>query len=355
MRRVAGCRSPTRVRAAARRARAQRAGVRHPLHRRDRSRTGHRPRRRPGTGVHAARHDDGVRRQPHLGARRAWRARLRDRHVGGRACARDADPAAHAIPTRWRSGSRAASDSAVTAEGRDPARHRPDRRGGRHRLRRRIYRQRPSATMSIEGRLTVSNMSIEGGARAGLIAPDETTFAYLQGRPMAPRGRGMGCEAVAWWRTLPSDPRGTLRSHVVADRRVGDRAEPHLGHEPRGRRADHRHVPDPGELRRSRQAGRRRRNRSPIWDSRPGMRMQDVGVDSIFIGSCTNSRIEDLRAAAAVVKGRHVAGIRRHAGAGRAWDRGLVKRAGRGRRPRPHLHRQPGSSGASPAAPCASR
>ena len=92
--------------------------------------------------------------------------------------------------------------------------------------------------LSMEGRMTVCNMSIEAGARAGLVAPDETTFAYLQGRPYAPKGAAWE-QAVAYWRTLPSDPGATLRQGGAARRRR-HRAARDLGHEPAGRAADHR-------------------------------------------------------------------------------------------------------------------
>jgi len=158
--------------------------------------------------------------------------------------------------------------------------------------------------MSIEGRLTVSNMSIEGGARAGLVAPDETTYAYLKGRPMAPHG-GAWDQAVAWWRTLPSDAGARYDALVKLD--ATDIA-PSLtwGTSPEDVVAITGAVPDPDSFAdpAKRQAARKSLDYMGLT---PGMRMQDVAIEHVFIGSCTNSRIEDLRAAAAVVKGRHIA------------------------------------------------
>jgi len=158
--------------------------------------------------------------------------------------------------------------------------------------------------MSIEGRLTVSNMSIEGGARAGLVAPDETTYAYLKGRPMAPHGEAWD-QAVAWWRTLPSD--AGARYDALVKLNATDIA-PSLtwGTSPEDVVAITGSVPDPDSFAdpSKRQAARKSLDYMGLT---PGTRMQDVAIEHVFIGSCTNSRIEDLRAAAAVVKGRHVA------------------------------------------------
>jgi 3-isopropylmalate/(R)-2-methylmalate dehydratase large subunit len=162
--------------------------------------------------------------------------------------------------------------------------------------------------LSIEGRLTVSNMSIEGGARSGLIAPDEKTFAYLKGRPMAPKGEQWE-QAVAWWKTLPTDP-GAQYDRVV--KLNGSDIAPSLtwGTSPEDVVPITGVVPDPESFAdpAKRVAARKSLDYMGL---RPGTRMQDIAVENIFIGSCTNSRIEDLRAAADVVKGRHVAdGIR---------------------------------------------
>ncbi len=162
--------------------------------------------------------------------------------------------------------------------------------------------------MSVEGRLTVSNMSIEGGARAGLIAPDETTFAYLKGRPMAPQGEDWD-RATAYWRTLPTDA-GAVYDKVVTLH--ADEISPSLtwGTSPEDVVPITGVVPDPESFAdpSKRVAAQKSLDYMGLT---PGTAMRDVAVEHVFIGSCTNSRIEDLRAAAAVVEGRHVAeGIR---------------------------------------------
>ena len=162
--------------------------------------------------------------------------------------------------------------------------------------------------MSVEGRLTVSNMSIEGGARAGLIAPDETTYAYLKGRPMAPLGEAWD-KALAYWRGLPTDPGARYDKSVTLD--ANDIA-PSLtwGTSPEDVVPITGCVPHPDSFAdpAKREAARKSLEYMGLT---PGTAMQDVAVEHVFIGSCTNSRIEDLRAAAAVAKGRHIAsGIR---------------------------------------------
>jgi len=162
--------------------------------------------------------------------------------------------------------------------------------------------------MSVEGRLTVSNMSIEGGARAGLIAPDETVYSYLKGRPMAPQGEDWE-KAVAWWKTLPTDPGARYDAVVTLN---GADIAPNLtwGTSPEDVVAITGSVPDPMSFAdpAKQEAARKSLDYMGLV---PGTRMQDVPVEHIFIGSCTNSRIEDLRAAAEVVRGRKVAdGIR---------------------------------------------
>ena len=174
--------------------------------------------------------------------------------------------------------------------------------------------------MSVEGRLTVANMSIEGGARAGLIAPDETTFAYLKGRPMAPRGTDWE-QAVAWWKTLPSDPAATYDRSVRLD--ATDIA-PSLtwGTSPEDVVSITGVVPDPDSFADPAKRAAARKSLDYMGLT-PGTAMQDVPVEHVFIGSCTNSRIEDLRAAASVANGRHVAdGVRALVAPGS----GLVKR-----------------------------
>ncbi|MFM9829220.1 MAG: 3-isopropylmalate dehydratase large subunit [Sphingomonas sp.] len=163
-------------------------------------------------------------------------------------------------------------------------------------------------SLSIEGRLTIANMSIEGGARAGLVAPDETTFAYLKGRPMAPKD-GAWEDAVAWWRTLATDPAAPYDKRVRLD--ATDIA-PTLtwGTSPEDVVPITGHVPDPDSF--ADPAKRIAARKSlEYMGLTPGTAMQDVAVDYVFIGSCTNSRIEDLRAAAGVARGKSVAsGVR---------------------------------------------
>jgi 3-isopropylmalate/(R)-2-methylmalate dehydratase large subunit len=158
--------------------------------------------------------------------------------------------------------------------------------------------------MSVEGRLTVSNMSIEGGARSGLIAPDETTFAYLKGRPLAPKGEDWD-KAVAYWRTLPTDAGARYDKTVLLH--AGDIA-PSLtwGTSPEDVVPITGAIPDPESF--ADPSKRVAAQKSlDYMGLAAGTAMQDIPIEHVFIGSCTNSRIEDLRAAAAVVKGRHVA------------------------------------------------
>lgn len=174
--------------------------------------------------------------------------------------------------------------------------------------------------LSIEGRLTIANMSIEAGARAGLIAPDEKTFAYLQGRPMAPRGDDWD-RAVTWWRSLVSDPGARYDKQVLID---ASTIAPTLtwGTSPEDTVEITGVVPDPDSFA---DAGKRDAARKSLayMGLTPGVRLQDVAIQHVFIGSCTNSRIEDLRSAAAIAKGRKVAdGVRAMVVPGS----GLVKR-----------------------------
>ncbi|MCC2975406.1 3-isopropylmalate dehydratase large subunit [Sphingomonas sp. PL-96] len=162
--------------------------------------------------------------------------------------------------------------------------------------------------MSVEGRLTVANMSIEAGARSGLIAPDDKTFAYLQGRPMAPKGADWD-RAVAYWRSLATDPGATYDATIVID--AAD-ISPSLtwGTSPEDVVAITDVVPDPDSF--ADPAKRTAARKSlDYMGLEPGTRMQEIPVENIFIGSCTNSRIEDLRAAAEVLRGRRIAdGVR---------------------------------------------
>ena len=166
------------------------------------------------------------------------------------------------------------------------------------------YRGSTFAAMSIEGRLTVANMSIEAGARSGLFAPDETTFAYLKGRPMAPQGADWD-EAVAYWRTLFTDPGATFDKSIVID---AAEIAPTVtwGTSPEDVMPVTGSVPAPDSFADpSKQAAASKS--LEYMGLQPGTPATDIEVQHIFIGSCTNSRIEDLRAAAAVLKGRHLA------------------------------------------------
>lgn len=164
--------------------------------------------------------------------------------------------------------------------------------------------------MSIEGRMTVCNMAIEGGARAGLIAPDDKTYAYFKGKPRAPMG-GLWEQAEAWWRTLPTDAGASYDRTVTID---ATRIAPLVtwGTSPEDV------VPITGtvpQLDSFADSSKREAVAKSLayMGLEPGTRMEDIAVENIFIGSCTNSRIEDLRAAAAVVRGRTVAGSVRQA------------------------------------------
>ncbi|MDH3700507.1 MAG: 3-isopropylmalate dehydratase large subunit [Alphaproteobacteria bacterium] len=166
------------------------------------------------------------------------------------------------------------------------------------------YCGRAIRDLSMEGRMTVSNMTIEAGARAGLIAPDDKTFVYLEGRPMAPTGAEWDA-AVAHWRTLPSDDGAAYDKEVVIDV-SGIAPQVTWGTSPEDVVPITGKVPDPsdGETEDKQSAIRRSLDYMGL---KPGTPMTEIPIDNVFIGSCTNSRIEDLRAAAEVVKGRKVA------------------------------------------------
>ena len=162
--------------------------------------------------------------------------------------------------------------------------------------------------MSMEGRMTVCNMSIEAGARAGLVAPDEKTIAYVMGRPYAPKGAAWE-QAVAYWRTLPSDPGAKYDKEAHLD--AADIA-PHVtwGTNPQDVAPITGRVPDPAQVDDPLKRAAMQRSLEYMALA-PNTRLVDVPVQRVFIGSCTNSRIEDLRAAAAIAKGRRVAdGVR---------------------------------------------
>ena len=155
--------------------------------------------------------------------------------------------------------------------------------------------------LSIEGRLTVSNMAIEHGARAGLIAPDDKTVAYVKGRPYAPKGADWDA-ATAWWLSLATDP-GARYDKVVVISAADIAPTVTWGTSPEDTVAITGVVPDPASFAdpSKQEAAQKSLDYMGLV---PGQAMQDVEVQNVFIGSCTNSRIEDLRAAAAVLKGR---------------------------------------------------
>jgi len=158
--------------------------------------------------------------------------------------------------------------------------------------------------LSMEGRMTVCNMSIEGGARAGLIAPDEKTWTYLKGRPMAPKGEDWE-KAVAWWRTLASDEGATYDAEVLLK---AEEIEPQVtwGTSPQDVVPISGRVPDPKNAKD--EAQRRAMERAlDYMGLTPGMPVEEIVLDKIFLGSCTNGRIEDLRAAAKVIAGKKIA------------------------------------------------
>ncbi|HEX8632471.1 MAG TPA: 3-isopropylmalate dehydratase large subunit [Catenuloplanes sp.] len=170
------------------------------------------------------------------------------------------------------------------------------------------YRGPAIEKLSMEGRMTICNMSIEWGAKAGMIAPDETTFAYLKDRPHAPKGTDWDA-ALEYWRSLPTDPDAVFDTEVVLDATA---ISPFVtwGTNPGQGAALDATVPDPEDFieETDRSAARRALE---YMDLRPGTPLRDVAVDVVFVGSCTNGRIEDLRAAAEVVRGHRVAeGVR---------------------------------------------
>jgi 3-isopropylmalate/(R)-2-methylmalate dehydratase large subunit len=158
--------------------------------------------------------------------------------------------------------------------------------------------------LSMEGRMTVCNMTIEAGARAGMIAPDETTFAYLKGRPMAPPA-GLWDQAVADWQTLPSDAGAVFDREVELDAAT---IQPQVtwGTSPQDVLPIDGVVPNPVDFldESRRQAVERAVEYMGLT---PGQKLTDIAIDRVFIGSCTNGRIEDLREAAGILRGRTVA------------------------------------------------
>jgi 3-isopropylmalate/(R)-2-methylmalate dehydratase large subunit len=163
-------------------------------------------------------------------------------------------------------------------------------------------------SLSMEGRMTLCNMAIEAGARAGMVAPDETTFAYLKGRPFAPKG-ALFEKAVEAWKQLPSDPGAHFDTvHEISIDGLAPQVtwgtNPGMVVDVTGRVPDPADEPNPQKRRAYERA-------LEYMGLEPGQKITDIRVDTVFIGSCTNSRLEDLRLAAQMVKGRHVApGVR---------------------------------------------
>ncbi len=157
--------------------------------------------------------------------------------------------------------------------------------------------------------MTICNMSIEAGARAGLVAPDETTYEYLQGRAHAPQGDDWDA-AVAYWETLRTDDDAVFDAEVFID---ADALEPFVtwGTNPGQGVSLSEAIPDPITPRRRERRGRRASARSSTWTSQAGTPMKEIRVDTVFMGSCTNSRLDDLRAFASIIKGKQKAeGVR---------------------------------------------
>jgi len=158
--------------------------------------------------------------------------------------------------------------------------------------------------LSMEGRMTICNMSIEAGARAGLIAPDETTFAYLKGRPLAPQGENWD-KAVAYWKTLPSDDGAVYDTDILLDA-AAIAPQVTWGTSPQHVLPITATIPSPESAADESEQTTIQRALS-YMDLTPGTPLTEITIDKVFIGSCTNSRIEDLREAAAIASGRKVA------------------------------------------------
>lgn len=163
------------------------------------------------------------------------------------------------------------------------------------------YRGSAIRALSMEARMTICNMSIEAGARAGLVAPDETTFEYLQGRPHAPQGAEWD-SAVEYWKSLPTDDGAVFDAEVFLDANTLDPfvtwgTNPGQGVSLNESVPELASIADPNERAAAERA-------LEYMDLVPGTKMKDIRVDTVFLGSCTNSRIEDLRAAAAIIKGK---------------------------------------------------
>ena len=184
------------------------------------------------------------------------------------------------------------------------------------------------SNLSMEGRMTVCNMAIEAGARAGMIAPDEKTFAYLKGRPMAPSGE-LWDKAVSWWQSLPSDAGAKYDTEITL--KAADIVPTVTwGTSPEDALPITAEVPDPKKI--SDMARRAKIERAiEYMGLQAGMKLTDIKIDTVFIGSCTNSRIEDLRAAATIADGQKVKdGIRANGGTGLWSGKTASRRRGSG-------------------------
>lgn len=165
------------------------------------------------------------------------------------------------------------------------------------------YRGEAIRNMSMEARMTICNMSIEAGARAGMVAPDETTFEYVRGREFAPKGRDWEA-AVAYWKTLPTDEGAHFDAVVEID---ASELSPFVswGTNPGQGLPLSANVPDPEDIGDENLKAAAQKALA-YMDLEPGTPLRDIKIDTVFLGSCTNARIEDLRAAAAVVKGKRI-------------------------------------------------
>ena len=166
------------------------------------------------------------------------------------------------------------------------------------------YRGDAIKALSMEGRMTICNMSIEAGARAGLIAPDETTFEYVKNKPHAPQGADWDA-AVAYWKTLQSDADAKFDKEITLD---ADALEPFVtwGTNPGQGLPLNANVPNPAEIADAEERGAAERALTYMGLT-AGTPLKSIKVDTVFLGSCTNGRIEDLRAAAEVLKGKKIA------------------------------------------------
>ena len=163
------------------------------------------------------------------------------------------------------------------------------------------YRGSAIRSLSMDGRMTICNMSIEAGARAGMVAPDETTFEYVKGRPHAPQGADWD-EALAYWKTLPTDEGAVFDAEVFLD---ANKLEPFVtwGTNPGQGVPLNDSVPDPASIADPNEKAAALRALE-YMDLKPGTRMKDITVDTVFMGSCTNSRLDDLRVFASIIKGQ---------------------------------------------------